>query len=78
VRHCVQMLLGIFAARGVLPLQREPVADVQDLVWQHLDDLQAEAEAKGGLEQVLADHYAKAFKVASPRDLVLPVARDIA
>ncbi len=71
VRHRVQMLLGIFAARGVLPLHREPVADVQDLIWQHLDDLEAEAEAKGGLEQLLTAHFSRAFKIAAPPQLLV-------
>jgi hypothetical protein len=78
VRHRVQMLLGIFAARGVLPLHLKPAHSVGDLLTQHLDDLEAEAEAKGGLNQVLADHFAKVYKVAAPRDLAMPSARDIA
>ena len=70
VKHRVQMLLGIFAARELLPLHRKPAHSVGDLLLQHLDDLEAEAEVKGGLAQVLADHFARVYKVAPPRDLV--------
>jgi hypothetical protein len=69
VRHRVQMLLGIFAARGVLPLHLKPATSVGELLMQHLDDLEAEAETKGGLTQVLIHHFAKAYKVSAPRDL---------
>jgi hypothetical protein len=69
VRHRVQMLLGIFSARGVLPLELKPAHNVADLVEQHLDDLEAEAAAKGGVPQVMADHFEKVYRVAAPRDL---------
>jgi hypothetical protein len=69
VRHRVQMLLGIFAARGVLPLYLKPAHSVGDLLTQHLDDLEDEAEAKGGLPQVLLDHFAKTYKVPAPSTL---------
>ncbi len=69
VRHRVQMLLGIFAARSVLPLHLKPAYNVADLLLQHLDDLEAEDEEKGGLTQVLDAHFAKVYKVAAPRDL---------
>jgi hypothetical protein len=72
VRHRVQMLLGIFSARGVLPLHCKPARSVGDLLVQHLDDLEAEAEAKGGVVWVLANHFAKVYKVAAPRDLFIP------
>jgi hypothetical protein len=69
VRHRVQMLLGIFGARGVLPLHLKPAHSVGDLLTQHLDDLEDEAAAKGGLTQVLLDHFAKVYKVAAPRHI---------
>jgi hypothetical protein len=69
VRHRVQMLLGIFSARGVLPLALKPAHSVGDLLVQHLDDLEREAEEKGGLDQVLQDHFSRVYKVAAPRDL---------
>jgi hypothetical protein len=73
VRHRVQMLLGIFAARGVLPLHLKPAYSVGDLLVQHLDDLEDEAEAKGGLTQVLLDHFAKAYKTSAPTRLFAPL-----
>jgi hypothetical protein len=30
---------------------------------QHLDELESEAEEKGGVQQVLADHFAKIYKL---------------
>ncbi|MGO8948864.1 MAG: hypothetical protein ACLQUY_14675 [Ktedonobacterales bacterium] len=69
VRHRVQMLLGIFSARGVLPLHLKPAYNVADLLLQHLDDLEAEAEQKGGLSQVLDAHFARLYKVSAPPDL---------
>ncbi len=72
VRHRVQMLLGIFSARGVLPLELKPAHSVGDLLVQHLDDLEREAEEKGGLDQVLADHFSKVYCVAAPRQLFRP------
>jgi hypothetical protein len=69
VRHRVQMLLGIFAARGVLPLHLKPAHSVGDLLVQHLDDLADEALAKGGLDQVLLDHFAKAYKISTLREV---------
>jgi len=35
VRHLIQMLLGIFAAHGVLALGEKPVRSVGDLLTQH-------------------------------------------
>lgn len=73
VRHRMQMLLGIFSARGVLPLHLKPAHNVADLLLQHLDDLEAEAEEKGGLTKVLTDHFAKVYKVSAPSDFFIPV-----
>jgi len=73
VRHRVQMLLGIFAARGVLPLHLKPAYNVADLLLQHLDDLEAEADERGGLAQVLNAHFAKVYKIAAPYDLFTSV-----
>ncbi len=66
VEQRVQMLLGIFAAHGVLPLEFKPAHSVGDLLLQHLDALEQEAEEKGGVQQLLADHFAKVYKVAMP------------
>ncbi len=66
VERRIQMLLGIFGAQGVLPLEFKPAHSVGDLLLQHLDALEREAEEKGGVQQVLADHFAKVYKVAMP------------
>jgi hypothetical protein len=70
LEHRVQMLLGIFAARGVLPLEFKPAHSVGDLLVQHLDELEHEAEAKGGVQQLLLDHFARVFKCGVPLPLV--------
>jgi hypothetical protein len=66
LEHRVQMLLGIFASHGVLPLEFKPAYSVGDLPLQHLDALEQEAEDKGGVQQVLADHFAKVYTVSLP------------
>lgn len=71
VEQRIQMLLGIFAAHGVLPLAFKPAHTVADLLVQHLDALEQEASEKGGIQQLLAEHFAKVYKVAMP---VLPAA----
>jgi hypothetical protein len=63
----VQLLLGIFAAVDVLPLAFKPAYPVGDLLMQHLDDGEREAEAKGGVEAVLAEHFARVYKVPLPQ-----------
>jgi hypothetical protein len=63
LEHRVQMLLGIFAARGVLPLEFKPSHNVGDLLVQHLDDLEHEAQEKGGIGEVVAEHFARVYKV---------------
>jgi hypothetical protein len=67
IEHRVQMLLGIFGAYGVLPLEFKPAHTVGDLVVQHLDALEQEAAKKGGIQHVLADHFANVYKVALSR-----------
>ncbi len=63
IEHRVRMLLGVFGAYGVLPLEFKPAYTVGDLLVQHLDDLEQEAESKGGVQQVLDEHFAKVYKV---------------
>jgi hypothetical protein len=70
VEQRVQMLLGIFTSHGVLPLEFKPAYSVGDLLLQHLDALEQEAEEKGGVQQVLADHFAKVFKIS----VAIPIA----
>jgi hypothetical protein len=59
------MLLGIFSAKGVLPLGFEPAYSVGELLTQHLDELEQEAEHKGSIQQTLSDHFSRIFKVDS-------------
>lgn len=66
MRHRVQMLLGVASAHGVLPLEFKPAQTVGDLVVQHLDDLEQEAEERGGVHVVLQRHFAKLYRVALP------------
>jgi hypothetical protein len=66
LEHRVQMLLGVFAAKGVLPLEFKPAYCVGDLLVQHLDDVEREAEEKGGVETVLGAHFARVCKVGVP------------
>jgi hypothetical protein len=66
IEQRVQMLLGIFASHGVLPLDFKPAYSVGDLLLQHLEALEQEAEEKGGVQQILADHFAKVYKVSLP------------
>jgi hypothetical protein len=63
LEHRVQMLLGIFSAKGVLPLEFKPAHSVGDLLTQHLDELEHEAERKGGVLQTLSDHFGRVYKV---------------
>jgi hypothetical protein len=66
VRHRLQTLLGVFDAYGVTAQQIKPVASVADLLQQHLDALEAEAEEKGGIAQLLHYHFQKLYKVSAP------------
>jgi hypothetical protein len=61
--------LGIWAARGVLPLEVPPIASMAELYWRHADELETLAEEEGGAPALLQKHYQKTFKVAAPRDL---------
>ena len=63
VRHRVQMLLGVSSTRGVLPLDFKPAHSVGDLLVQHLDELEQEAEEKGGIKAVLSSQFAKVYRV---------------
>jgi len=68
VRHRLQTLLGVFDAYGVTAQQIKPVVSVADLVAQHLEALEAEAEEKGGIAQLLHEHFQKLYKVSVPID----------
>jgi hypothetical protein len=56
------MLLGVFAAKGVLPIEFKPAYSVGDLLTQHLDDMEEEVNNQGGVMQTLADHFAKVYE----------------
>jgi hypothetical protein len=64
VRHRIQMLLGAASAQAVLPLEFKPAYSIGELLTQHLDALEQEAEDKGGLHNLLANHFAKVYRVA--------------
>jgi hypothetical protein len=59
----VQMLLGIFSSKSILRLEFKFAYSLGDLLTQHLDELEEEAERKGGVLQTLSDHFAKIFKL---------------
>jgi hypothetical protein len=46
----------------VLTLEFKLVYSVGDLLTQHLDELEQEAERKGGVMQIVSDHFAKACR----------------
>jgi hypothetical protein len=69
LEHRVQMLLGVFTAKGVLPLEFKPAHSVGDLVVQHLDELEREAEEKGGVDELLAAHFGRVYRVGLPRGI---------
>jgi hypothetical protein len=71
-RHRLQTLRGVFDAYGVTAQQIKPVVRVSDIVAQRLDALEAEAEEKGGIAQLLHVHFLKLYKVAVPRDFFGP------
>jgi hypothetical protein len=66
VRHRLQTLLGVFDAYGVTARQIKPVVSVADLLQEHLEALEVEAEEKGGVAQLLHDHFEKLYRVSAP------------
>ncbi len=66
VRHRLQTLLGVFDAYGVMAQQIKPVGSVADLFVQHIEALEAEAEEKGGVAQLLHNHFQKLYKISAP------------
>jgi hypothetical protein len=48
---------------GVLLLEFKPAYSIGDLLLQHLEVIEQEADEKGGVAQALADHFAKVYKV---------------
>ncbi len=70
IEHRVQMLLGIFAAYGVLPLEFKPADTIARLLVQHLRDLEAEAEAKGAFSKCwpITSHGSTRFTFQEQRE----------
>jgi hypothetical protein len=66
IEQRIQMLLGVFASHGVLPLEFKPAYSMGGLLLQHLDALEQEVEEQGGVQQMRADHFAKIYKVSMP------------
>jgi hypothetical protein len=66
VEQRVRMLPSIFASHGAPPLKFKPKYSVGDLLLQRVEALEQEVEDKGGVQQALADHFAKVFKVSIP------------
>jgi hypothetical protein len=66
VEHRVQMLLGVFSAKGALPLEFKPAYSVGDLLTQRLNEFEQEAERKGDALQTVSDHCAKVSKAPLP------------
>jgi hypothetical protein len=56
----------IVASRGVEPLEFALAYSVGDPLVQHLDALEQEAEEKGGVQQLRANHFAKDDKITMP------------
>jgi len=57
------MRLGIFSAKGALPLEFKSAHSVRDLLTQHLYELEQEAERKSDVLQMLAQHFANMQKI---------------
>ncbi len=68
----LEMALGVFDAAGVvrLRLHREAdVASVSGLLVYSLQELEAAAEAKGGIRRLLDEKWTKVYKTGVPRGL---------
>ena len=68
----LEMALGVFDAAGVVRLQLHREADVSrvgDLLVYSLDELEAVAERKGGIRQLLDEKWTQVYKATSPRGL---------
>jgi len=47
----------------------KPAYNVDDLVMQHMEELEREAEAKGGVIALVADHFARIYRVGARWDV---------
>jgi hypothetical protein len=69
LQHRVQMLLGVFSAKGVLPVEFKPAHSVGDLLTQHLDELEQEVDRKGGIMHLLEQHFTRVYKTGMTASL---------
>jgi hypothetical protein len=60
------MLFGICTAKGVPLLELESAYSVGDLLTHHLDELEQEANRKGGVLQTLGGHFSIGEGVSFP------------
>jgi hypothetical protein len=70
----LEMALGVFDAAGVVRLRLHREADistVSDLLAYNLEELEAVAEAKGGIRQLLDEKWTKVYKANDQRDLFI-------
>jgi hypothetical protein len=72
LEHRVQMLLGVFSTKGVLPLEFKPAHSVGDLLTQHLDELEREAEHTGGASGAHGSHGLQVSCKSLPRGVLSP------
>jgi hypothetical protein len=66
----LEMALGVFDAAGVVRLRLHREADVgrvSDLLLYSLEELEAVAEAKGGIRRLLDEKWARVYKAQAPR-----------
>jgi hypothetical protein len=70
----MQMLVGAFSAKGVLPEEFKPAHSVRDPPTQHLVELAAKVERDGIVLQTLGNHFARAYRAILQRRYKLDVA----
>ena len=63
VDHLAKMALGVFTSVGVTKGALPPFTHVGDLLEYLCDDLEAIAQEKGGIGQMLYDKWCKVYKV---------------
>jgi hypothetical protein len=61
------MLLGIFSAKSVLPLEFKPAHSEGVLLMQHLDELEHEAERNVGALKALNHHLTGVYRITMPQ-----------
>jgi hypothetical protein len=66
LRQRLQELLGIWARQGVLPLEVRRVGSVVELVQPYLAQLETLAAEKGGVAELVRQHFAKTYRAYVP------------